>query len=125
MSIGNRLVALVLLLSTATAQAHAHLTRSDPAEGSRLPAPARIVLDFSEAARLTSLTLQRESAEPGKLALPADAAARLSIPLPHLSAGSYTLRWRALGTDGHITSGVVHFSVLETGTAPSEGPRPR
>src|SRR6516225_903676 len=70
MRIGQWLAASILCLLAATAHAHAHLTDSDPREGSAGKAPAQIVLTFSEAARLTALTLQKEGAEVRKLAPP-------------------------------------------------------
>jgi methionine-rich copper-binding protein CopC len=83
------------------------------------------VLSFSEAARLTALTLQREGAEARKLAPPATAAARFTIPVPDLVSGSYTLTWRAVGSDGHVTSGAVHFKVLESPATDTSGGRHR
>ena len=106
----------VLLGLTATADAHAHLTASVPADGSSGKAPEEIVLNFSEAARLTALTLQRQGEEPLKIAsLPAAAASRVTVPMPKLAPGAYTLTWRALSADGHVTSGTVHFTVSEAG----------
>jgi len=113
------LAASLLLLAAATAHAHAHLTSSDPGEGSSGKSPGQIVLNFSESARLTALSLQLKGAEKRKLAPPATTAARLAIPLSSLAPGSYTLEWRALGGDGHITSGAVHFTVVES--AATEG----
>ena len=104
----------LLFLAAATAHAHAHLTSSDPGEGSAGKSPGQIVLTFSEPARLTALNLERKDAESRKLAPPTTTAARLTIPLSNLVPGSYTLEWRALGGDGHITSGAVHFTVVES-----------
>jgi len=108
------IAASLLFLAAATAHAHAHLTSSDPGEGSSGKSPGQIVLTFSEPARLTALSLQRKDAETRKLTLPTTTAARLTIPLSNLAPGSYTLEWRALGGDGHITSGAVHFTVVES-----------
>ena len=105
----------VLLILAATAYAHAHLTAAVPAEGSAGKAPQQVVLTFSEAARITSMTLQREGKEPHKLALlPAEVAARITVPLPKLSPGKYTLSWRVVGGDGHIVPGALHFTVVES-----------
>ena len=107
----------ILSLLAVAAQAHARLTDSDPRDGSSGKAPERIVLTFSESARLTALTLQRAGAEAHKLALPAAMAARIAIPLPALTPGTYILRWRAVGEDSHITSGELRFSVVESAAA--------
>ncbi|MBV8147069.1 MAG: copper resistance protein CopC [Gammaproteobacteria bacterium] len=114
------LAASALWLAAAVAHAHAHLTRSEPPEASSGKAPTEMVLSFSESARLTLLTLQRAGGQPQKLAPPTEPGSRLTIPLPHLGAGSYTLNWRALSGDGHVTSGAVHFVVVE---AASGGPQ--
>jgi methionine-rich copper-binding protein CopC len=102
-----------LLILVATAHAHAHLTAAVPSEGSAGQAPEHIVLSFSEAARITAITLQREGDEPRKLAPPAAVAARIAVPLPKLTPGKYTLSWRVVGDDGHIVPGTLHFTVLE------------
>ncbi len=110
-------IAGVLLLLAVTAHAHARLTDSDPRDGSSGKAPERIVLTFSESARLTALTLQKAGAETRKLALPTAMAARITIPLPALTPGTYVLRWRVVGEDSHITSGELHFSVVGSAAA--------
>ena len=112
----------VLLLLVATAHAHAHLTAAVPADGSVGKAPERIVLSFSEAARITVMTLQRGGEEPRKLTpLPSEMAARITVPLPKLSPGKYTLSWRVVGDDGHVVPGVLHFTVLESPAAGGGG----
>ena len=121
MSVTKWIAASALLLLVATAHAHAHLTAADPPDGSNGKAPEHIVLSFSEAARVTAMTLQRDGEEPRKLtALPAEKAARITVPLPKLLPGSYTLRWRVVGEDSHVVPGTVHFTVLES-PAPGGG----
>lgn len=113
---------VALFLLVATAHAHAHLTAAVPAEGSAGKAPEHIVLTFSEAARITAMSLQREGEEPRKLTpLPAEMAAHITIPLPKLSAGRYTLSWRAVSDDGHVVPGVLHFTVLESAASGGGG----
>jgi methionine-rich copper-binding protein CopC len=114
MCITKCLTASTLLLLTTTAQAHAHLIDSNPHEGSSGKAPEHIVLTFSESARVTALTLQRAGAEPQKLTpLPTTVGATVTFPLPKLSPGRYTLTWRVIADDGHISSGDLHFTVVE------------
>lgn len=111
-----------LLLLVAVVHAHAHLTAAVPAEGSVGKAPEHIVLTFSEAARLTMMTLQREGGEPRKLTpLPAEMATRLTIPLPELSPGRYTVSWRVVSDDGHVVPGALHFTVVEAASAAGGG----
>ncbi|HVN43911.1 MAG TPA: copper resistance CopC family protein [Steroidobacteraceae bacterium] len=111
MTKGSWLAAGALCLASIAAWPHAHLTGSEPPEGSTGKPPVQIVLSFSESARLTMLTLQRDGAQPQQLALPGAVGARLAIAMPPLPAGRYTLEWRALGSDGHVTSGALHFAV--------------
>jgi methionine-rich copper-binding protein CopC len=106
-------LALALLLA-APAQAHTHLLRATPAEGSVLSgAPRQLQLGFSEAATLTALSIHRTGdAAALNLPLPAlQAAVSFSIDLPPLRAGSYVVSWRALSRDHHIASGTLSFTV--------------
>ena len=122
MSVTKWFTGVALFLLVATAHAHAHLTAAVPAEGSAGKAPEHIVLTFSEAARITAMSLQREGEEPRKLTpLPAEMAAHITIPLPKLSAGRYTLSWRAVSDDGHVVPGVLHFTVLESAASGGGG----
>ena len=103
------------LLVAGTALGHAHLTASVPAGGSVGKAPQRVVLTFSEAARITAMTLQRDGEEAHKVTpLPTVASANITIPVPRLAPGRYTLSWRVLGDDGHVVSGTLHFTVAES-----------
>ena len=117
------LVTGVLLSLAPVVHAHAHLTDSVPADRSTGTAPERIELSFSEAARITALTLQRDGEEARKLTPPTAAAARLTIPLPKLAPGSYTLSWRVAGEDGHMTAGTLHFTVVASAAMASAGSR--
>jgi methionine-rich copper-binding protein CopC len=104
-----------LALLPAGAQAHAHLERAVPADGSVLhAAPARVVLTFSEAARLTVLWIAPVGGARQKItALPAVSAAEISVALPPLTPGRYVLSWRVVGRDGHVVPGELHFTLSE------------
>jgi copper resistance protein C len=103
----------VLLIAATCLEAHAHLERSVPADGSVLSAaPAQLVLQFSEAAQLATLAIARDGGAPRKLtALPETAQPRIVIALPALPAGDYVVSWRAVGVDGHVVPGRIHFTV--------------
>lgn len=104
--------ALLLAGAMGAAHAHSHLRSSTPAEGSTVAAPSQVVLGFSEPSQLAALTLTRGSDPAMKVEpLPAQPAQRLTVALPKLSAGAWTLSWRAIGDDGHVTHGSVHFTV--------------
>jgi methionine-rich copper-binding protein CopC len=107
-------IGAVLLVagSLATAQAHSHLRSSLPAEGSTVSPPTQVVLAFSEVSRLAALTLTRGTDPALKVGpLPAQPAQQLTVRLPKLTAGAWTLGWRVIGDDGHVTHGMVHFTV--------------
>jgi copper resistance protein C len=105
--------ACVLLAAVSAVQAHAHLQAASPADQSVLSAaPTQLVLHFSEAARLTALAIGKTSEPPRKLPLPAgDPAAQIVVPLPALSPGQYVVSWRAVGADGHVVPGQIHFTL--------------
>jgi methionine-rich copper-binding protein CopC len=113
MTLGKWLAGAALVLFVATAQAHTHLKEAVPAEGSTVNAPPdHITLTFSEAARLTALTIQKEGGEEQKLTpLPAEASAHVSVAAPKLAPGKYTVSWRVVSADNHIMSGKLHFTV--------------
>jgi methionine-rich copper-binding protein CopC len=114
MSMAKGFGGLILVAAMASAQAHTHLKAATPAEGSTVKAaPENIVLTFSEAARLTALTLQKDGdTEEKKLSpLPTEAAANVTVPVPKLSPGKYTVNWRVVSGDNHIMSGKLHFTV--------------
>jgi methionine-rich copper-binding protein CopC len=111
---GARLASGCLLLIAATClEAHAHLERSTPADGSVLStAPAQLVLQFSEAARLATLSIEsRGGAKQNVTPLPETAQSRIVIALPALPPGDYVVSWRAVGVDGHVVPGRIHFTV--------------
>jgi copper resistance protein C len=96
------------------AQAHTHLQKSTPAADSVGAAPEQLVLQFSEATRLTALTLQKDGGqEARKLGpLPAQPDKLIHLAAPKLDPGAYVLGWRALGDDGHVMSGTLRFTVV-------------
>lgn len=114
------LVVPLLTLGAASAFAHTHLQNAMPADGSVLNAsPAQIVLTFSEATRLTALVLSKEGVQAGQRLepLPDTAAARISVPAPVLAPGKYVVNWRAIGSDKHVMSGKLSFTVDPAQTA--------
>lgn len=118
-------LAAVLLSASALVQAHAHLKDAQPAEGAVLnDSPANIVLKFSEAARVTSLTVQKEGGAEQKLApLPTAASAEVSVPAGKLAPGKYVVSYRVVSDDNHIMSGQVHFTI-DPAAKPSAGKTP-
>lgn len=98
--------------------AHANLVSSDPPHGAALAqTPPAITLEFSETVDLpfshlrlltANMQLIRDSAE----GMRSETANSLSMPIPPLPNGVYSLEWKVRSkVDGHVTNGVVSFSV--------------
>lgn len=118
-----KLFAVVALLALVNAAgAHAQLQRTSPAEGSVIQTPpTHLVLSFSEPTRLTVLSLQKKNTPPQALKpLPTAAAKEISVALPPLTPGAYAASWHGVGADGHVISGLLHFSLAAAGAA--DGP---
>ena len=103
----------LLTLAALGAQAHTHLKASNPKEGAVVTEmPASISLTFSESARITALSIQKDREPKQKLTPPTTTGEQISVEVPTLSPGAYTLRWRVASTDdNHIMSGELHFKV--------------
>ncbi len=113
MKIPFLLSGIAMITFAVTAHANAHLLKSSPADNSVITtAPPNLVLNFSEAAQLAALSIQKGSDPQQKLTPPrADAAAQISVPLPPLTPGLYTVSWRVLSADGHVMSGALRFTL--------------
>src|SRR6266550_3539429 len=111
---------LALLLCPAPAWAHAHLKRSEPASGARVGSPQIIRLWFSERPEiaLTGVSLTNESGNIFSVGAPRpNATDPLEVSFTvssSLPAGKYTVRWRAVASDGHPSRGSFAFIVLST-----------
>ena len=113
MRLSTLTLTVVACLIVDAAQAHAHLQKSSPADGSTLStAPAAVELTFSEAARLTALWIEQDR-QPRRTIreLPAAWDRTLRVALPALAPGVYSLVWRAVAADGHVSSGSVRFTI--------------
>ena len=113
MKILSLLSGLALTAFGVTANAHAHLQTSSPADHSVITtSPANLELTFSELAQLTSLSIRKDKEERQSLkSLPATAALKMSVALPLLTPGNYEVVWRVLSDDGHVMAGVLHFTL--------------
>jgi methionine-rich copper-binding protein CopC len=97
--------------------AHAHLKAAVPADKATVAAsPAELDLSFSEELNLTFSGIKVTG--PGKTGVKTGEASlkeddkTLVVPVSGtLGAGSYTVEWHALSTDGHKTSGSYSFTV--------------
>jgi hypothetical protein len=112
------LLAALFALAASPAIAHAHLLTSQPADKAVVTAqPAALTLDFSEGVELRFTGVRLTGPDKAQVALgdgsldPGDDK-KLSVPIKGtLAAGSYTVAWHALATDGHKTNGAFTFTV--------------
>lgn len=128
--IGPRPVALALVLGAALAlpqavAAHALLQSSVPAAGSTLAAsPDAVTITFGEQpdARLSSIKVldsSGRSVTSGPTSAVPGAPLQLTVPLPSLPDGVYTVSWRTVSAvDGHVAAGSFAFGV---GVGPPAG----
>ena len=113
-------LALLVSAPSAMAQADGHAghhpptaaVQTTPADGSMGAAPTAFSATFPHPMQLASLTVTVEGGEAVVAAIPmAVAAETVSVPLPALSPGNYTIAWSATGADGHVMNGVVRYMV--------------
>lgn len=126
--LASRVVALIALLTLGTPVllfAHAHLLRSDPANNSTVAAPSEIRLWFSEEpdihfSRITLRDSAGKEVQVGALSSIKQMGLSLAL-IGRLQPGPYALQWSTAASDGHQTSGTVHFRVKadSAGAAPA------
>jgi copper transport protein len=110
------LVACVLVLP-GTALAHARLVRSGPGHEQRLTSSPKLVrIEFDQTVALVPASLRVLGADgesrAGTPRLVQDGNA-IVAPVSRLARGGYTVRWQALGRDGHVIAGVFTFGVRQ------------
>ena len=108
--------ALALVLAAAPAFAHSHPVTMTPAKDSITGAPAEVSIVFSEALepKFSSLKLEDSTgaivSKQASVLDPANAR-HLTLALPRLSPGVYTVDWVSSSVDGHRLSGKYSFTV--------------
>ena len=109
-----------LLALTAPTLAHAILLRSDPAPAASVPAgPLKIMLQYNSRIdfQRSVVRLNAPDGSQTMLKLSQSAANVAEAEALPEAPGAYTLRWQVLAIDGHITRGVVPFTVTGNATA--------
>ena len=126
------LLMLVVTLSVFVAPvlAHAELARSIPEANAALDrSPAQVELVFTEAVEpsfstVTVLDSNGNRVDNGDARLDPGDLTRLTVSLPSLPDGVYTVSWRVLSTvDSHVTAGAFPFAVgdVESGALATAG----
>jgi copper resistance protein C len=106
------------VVAVGLAEAHAKLARSEPAASSTLrAAPAEVRLWFTEnlepafsGAHLLDGEQRRVDGIEGRV--DAVNAALLRMALPPLGAGRYTVVYRVVSVDSHVTAGELTFQIV-------------
>ncbi len=112
-------IALVgwLLVAPAAGGAHALLVKSAPARRAVLSrSPERVRLWFNERlepafARLSVWDSQGAQVDLGDGRVAPDDPQQLSVGVPALEAGAYTVKFRVLSVDGHVVESEFPFTV--------------
>ncbi|HEY5489039.1 MAG TPA: copper resistance CopC family protein, partial [Candidatus Limnocylindrales bacterium] len=119
-------VASTLLATAGPVLGHALLKSSEPAAGGSLAAsPAAVTITFTEAPDLRLSTISvvdstGSAIQTGLLAGSPTDPTTLSVTLPALVIGVYTVTWRTVSSvDGHLATGSFAFGV---GVAPPAQP---
>ena len=98
--------------------AHAFLDRATPAAGSTVRTPLKVTLRFSQRLESAFSTVQVLDADGKRIdkddaALGGGDASVLSVSLPPVTPGRYTVKWRVLSVDTHVTEGDFTFTVVD------------
>ena len=110
-------VLAALLCLPSVAAAHAVLVKSSPARRAVLASsPARVELSFNERLEPAYSTISVWSSpearvDDGRIVIGPDDLRRLSVGLPALARGTYTVKFRVLSVDGHLVEGTYTFEV--------------
>lgn len=113
--LGLSLLAAMLLLATPTAFAHAHPEVMVPAANATVSAPASVTIHFSEELepKFSTITLVDAAGHvvsKERSVVGADAKI-MTLRLPALAPGVYTVKWVAVSVDTHRTQGAYKFTV--------------
>ncbi len=108
--------ALAIVLAAAPAFAHSHPVTMLPAKDSTVSAPTELSVNFSEDLDPTGSSLKLENSSgvivsKDASVLDAANAKHMTLKLPALAAGVYTVDWTTLSTDGHRLTGKYSFTV--------------
>jgi copper resistance protein C len=110
-------VAALGLWPPAPAWSHAYLVRSTPAARAVLArAPERVYLWFNERlepaySRVSVWNREAQRVDAGDVQVASSEPTRLSVGVPALAAGAYTVKYRVLSVDGHVVEAEFGFTV--------------
>jgi methionine-rich copper-binding protein CopC len=115
--VAAKLAALAAGLTLASAAlAHVFPQKQEPGAGATVASPARvrIIFDGPLEPAFSALTVSDASGKQvgtQKAAIDEHQPDTITLPLPSLAAGHYTVHWIAVASDGHRTHGDYGFDV--------------
>ena len=111
---------IILTILPALAFGHSPLKSVAPSDKAILTeAPTEYKMIFKSPAKLIKFEILKQAEEKDKKPLPLKLNHKPSklwyeshvVKLPKISTGSYEVRWRAMGEDGHVLKGTLNFEV--------------
>jgi methionine-rich copper-binding protein CopC len=111
----------IALSIPAAASAHSFPDRETPAAGERVTSPpSEVVIDFDAPIEKLFAKMEVTGADGANLAQGAprisDNGIRMSVKVPALKPGDYTVKWAVVGIDTHHTQGSYTFTVANGGS---------
>ena len=112
----------VTALRPGTALAHNSLDSSEPADGTVLDSPpSQVVWFFANDVPLDTLTVTLTDPSGVRTEIPgsthgSSGTSEVLTPLPPLSSGEFSVRWRLVGPDGHPVTDSVTFTISPPAT---------
>ncbi len=110
-------MAVILCVYAAPTLAHSMLVKAEPPRRAVLAhAPAQVQLWFNEEiegdyASLVVLDAEKHPVTEVKPTLAPDDRKSIVLPLPELTPGKYSVKFRVLSVDGHVVESYFDFSV--------------
>ena len=113
-------IAMAMCVHVTPALAHSMLVKAEPPRRSVLTkAPAQVQLWFNEElegdyASLVVLDAEKHPVTEIKPQLAPDDQKSIILPLPELTPGKYSVKFRVLSVDGHVVESSFDFTVKDT-----------
>ena len=108
------IIAAALTIWSGTAMAHSPIERTTPSNEAIVAAePDMIDMTFKKGIRLTKVSMTHAAHPSVSLDITGTKGfiTDYSIPMQKMGTGTYIIKWRGLGKDGHAINGDFSFSV--------------
>ena len=106
--------ALLTLLASITADAHAFLDHAEPRVGTTVPtAPREVVLSYTQNLEAAFSSAEVSDANGARVdqGKPRISGSTMRVSVKPLPPGTYRVRWQVLSVDTHTTEGAFNFHV--------------